>query len=1415
MKKRIISFILSSAMLFNFVTVMPINAFAVSGDSKIYEKDGYTVTYSVGSEWDNTQTIEIEISNTGEDSILNWALKYDVGGSLSNLWNAKMYSIAEDYAVVKNNGYNYEIEPGQAVKYGYTLTSDSDIPAELPDDIEMFSRKIEVKSGYTVDFKTTSDWYTGFQGEISITNTSDEPIEAWTLSFNGNFDINNIWNAKLILSENRSYVTANQLWTTPINPGESASFGFTADKSAMDNIIADNFKLTAVVIGESKLENDPEKEPEEDIDYELDSDNDGLSDYYEDILGTDKNNPDTDGDGIPDGYEFFYLGTDPTKADSDDNGTNDGDEDFDNDGLSNQKEYELGTDPNNADTDGDGLSDGAEVNTHGTDPLKYDTDDDGISDGDELKLGLDPKNSSTDGTPDSERTFPQTISSNSEVLSEINNDEETPFKVSLEIKAAGVAENNVYARESGYSNAIENSAIIGTAPEFVYTDGLAVEEVTVKFELDNSIIKNTLGTYTAASGEFEGINRLNVFMFIEDVNMLLPVETFHDEATNTVYTTTDRMGTYCLVDMELWLDLLGIKPQNVDALEQSVDNFSASIYNEDNASVVKTTRTDIFDVVFMVDQVNYSNEQLDVIKDKIAETSTEIWKRTPEATVVIYGFNGDGKTHFKKYGRAGSENPEALAVLLDNLTHAESVGTVIISKAINHLITESDISENRIYCFTFFDSLYDLTEVLPDNSQHKLDEIKSGKYDVNISIVSNIPEESENNSGKKENYATALYNQTNGISIDIIDFVERSLKHIYGEKSNQFGAYNAIIATGYHTIVLDAPITIGYREAAEDVKKNPQNLERYKRSGMVDTDDDGLLDFQEINFEIYGKEGLLVQFDEEGYIKELPLATVCSDLYVNTKGKEGAKPLTYVEKGWKAFENSIYYSDLSEIHILPIISNPINPDGDNDGKRDSKDGNPLSENIILSQLVYNNNGVDDNNKDNIESLKLNANSKVKFEYEQKMIVDFSWFYNNPAEYNNELALASIIMAGLAYHTTAVEDGAISDRVSDYKKEYCYAVKDKKGNDPQILTDVMKEYEFDNAETINLRTTEDDNGKLYNDNHLIQFDIGHKDISQYSKGKEAKNLLAVFVRGTHGTEEWYSNFDIGNTDEWTNGTDWKTKENHMGFDIAAVRAKKEIDKYLSANGLNKNNTVIWLAGHSRGAAVSGIIATYLIADGYKVFAYNFATPNQVETTDRQNIDVTGVFNIINKDDLIPNLPLKDKWNFNKYGNNTTLEFTSAMENKWHSRVTIWYNQASQFTLNSVITAFSEISPTRNDCYNFAYDEDGNINQNMVKSYDIIQYLKAWKYYSMLPDHIKETFEYEHKNGYFYVYQKPIYFMQILAGVSANEEYYNLADFILGFYYAEKYQLAAGGMIEMNFAGIKNPHFIDAYIILCEV
>lgn len=981
MNKRLISGLLSAVMAINVITILPADAFALGTESKVYEKDGYTVTYQIGSEWDGNRSVEVSIKNTGEESILNWALKYDVGGEVYNLWNSKVYDSSEEYTIIKNNGYNYEIEPGQSANYGYIVKGEETV---IPEDIELCSRRIDVKSGYEIDFNVTSDWYTGFNGEISITNISDEPIEAWTLSFDSNFDINNIWNAKLLTSENRSYEAANQLWTTPIKAGESASFGFSAEKSATENANAENFVLTAVVVGRSALEY-----PDfDDIDYELDSDSDGLPDYYEDILGTDKNNPDTDGDGLTDGYEVFYLGTDPIKADSDDNGVNDGDEDPDNDGLSNLKEYELGTDPNNADTDGDGLTDGEEVNTYGTDPLKYDTDEDGISDGDEIALELDPNNSSTDGTPDSERTFKQVVTSDSEALSAINEDEETPFMVSLEMKAAGVAENNVYARESGYSNAIENSAILGAAPEFVYTDGLAVEEVTVKFELNNSAVNNTLGTYAAENDGYKGIKRLNVFMFFEDVNMLLPIETQYDEAKNIVSATTDRVGTYCLMDMELFFHNLGIEPsksadiEGSEAMsENSIDNDNYKCYTvneiearssnpEDEGYIGPvSTYKDNFDVYFVVDRANYTDDTLHAYCQKILETSEKIWAVSPNVNIVLYAVNGNGYSHFDYYGIF--KNAGTLKTTLDTISQNKNVlttklsnGTVLrevyLSKAVDSIINKYD-GKRKIYGFVFFDSA---NNIFKTDSKALLYGVKYGGKKIDISVCSNIPEKYKSAQNYDEMaYAVALYKMTNGIDISANDFTKQALEHIYGEvpEENQY-QYQAIIATGYKPVVLDSPLTEQDRDNAQkliatldennNVIESTYEFSEAELEDCTDTDEDGLWDFEEVMFYLCGNP--VIYFDEYG---EIELPTV-KDIIGDGNGRAATYfknfPMpAYVKSGYDKAKKK--YADCMEefenYHILPISSDPINPDGDGDSIFDVYDCNKLEYDIIPNKFI--------------------------------------------------------------------------------------------------------------------------------------------------------------------------------------------------------------------------------------------------------------------------------------------------------------------------------------------------------------------------------------------------------------------------------------------------------------------------------
>ncbi|MGO4918355.1 Calx-beta domain-containing protein [Maribacter spongiicola] len=110
-------------------------------------------------------------------------------------------------------------------------------------------------------------------------------------------------------------------------------------------------------------------------DCETDDDNDGLLGGQEVALGTDSNNPDTDGDGIEDGVEVGDDIANPLDEDGDgiidalDSNT----ADADNDGVNDQQDPANSNPciPNrfngNCDTDGDGISD-LDEQTNGSDP---------------------------------------------------------------------------------------------------------------------------------------------------------------------------------------------------------------------------------------------------------------------------------------------------------------------------------------------------------------------------------------------------------------------------------------------------------------------------------------------------------------------------------------------------------------------------------------------------------------------------------------------------------------------------------------------------------------------------------------------------------------------------------------------------------------------------------------------------------------------------------------------------------------------------------------------------------------------------------------------------------------------------------------------------------------------------------------
>ena len=270
-----------------------------------------------------------------------------------------------------------------------------------------------------------------------------------------------------------------------------------------------------------------------------DTDGDGLMDNYEVYFITDLNNIDTDGDSISDYDEIYTIDTDPLKVDTDNNGKTDSEEDYDKDGLTNIEEKNLGTYMDSVDTDSDVLTDYDEVKVYHTDPLNADTDNDSLSDYEEVqvmkKLGLEDIS-----TIDTSVKFNQTLSRDNlsrELLLE------NTIGVSVEGNVPGLIDKHIKLKESNNSAISNTKSILGKPINIENTYGN--EKVTIKFDCSN---------YK------ERLDGLRVATFVNGNIKLL-----NTTLTNGIVSAEVVSGDVFVIDgIEYINDILSYKKENVN-----------------------------------------------------------------------------------------------------------------------------------------------------------------------------------------------------------------------------------------------------------------------------------------------------------------------------------------------------------------------------------------------------------------------------------------------------------------------------------------------------------------------------------------------------------------------------------------------------------------------------------------------------------------------------------------------------------------------------------------------------------------------------------------------------------------------------------------------------------------------------------
>ena len=681
-----------------------------------------------------------------------------------------------------------------------------------------------------------------------------------------------------------------------------------------------------------------------------DTDGDGLSDLLEKEYGTNINKVDTDDDGLTDYQEIYITGTNPTKYDSVTEGVSDADADSDSDGLTNAQEIELGTDPRNDDTDNDGLSDYDEINIYGTDPLIPDTDGDGLKDGDEPHIGLDPTNPETFDVPDAEHVSNQTIAENSEALKEINTDD-NPYKMSIEIESTGYVEGNLNARETSYSNAIKNDAILGIAPELTCDNSCNISKVVLKFNIADEFVDNELNLFPDEP-DLQGLKRLTIFKYFEDMNMLLPIETKYDLENNTIYTEVDELGTYCIMDMEKWLANLGIginedEPMLMSFEAEAVEDIAAE-FNEESTRVefseetlaeindeedtlteetfapamfaaaqtrgAVTVQTPV-DIAFLIQTSGQLedtfNSQCEMIGNLMDSLIAQYGNGNVRFCLITYNLNGAQALKFTSDGNIWFTNSVAVKMALSAQQYVYTSGYTDRGNAFKLL------QNNVIFKETSAKFIFQVMNGSTNVGSMYFDQINTcAKLGINYSEL--MP--------AGYSYIDPSYGQqvdnaiksTGGLNLTYGTNSESSVyNHIVGNVAPPHVEFKAVLPTGWETINLVNVL-------------DPNNGAK--------SDNDDLTDWEEVD-----TESGLITWDNDGNI-QLPTFEQC----LNKVHDQG---FSYVLNEYSDSIPSYMHRYFYGVEILPIKSNPCEEDSDGDGLNDGYDPNSLSANNYSSQMI--------------------------------------------------------------------------------------------------------------------------------------------------------------------------------------------------------------------------------------------------------------------------------------------------------------------------------------------------------------------------------------------------------------------------------------------------------------------------------
>lgn len=145
----------------------------------------------------------------------------------------------------------------------------------------------------------------------------------------------------------------------------------------------------------------------------------------------------------------------------------------------------------------------------------------------------------------------------------------------------------------------------------------------------------------------------------------------------------------------------------------------------------------------------------------------------------------------------------------------------------------------------------------------------------------------------------------------------------------------------------------------------------------------------------------------------------------------------------------------------------------------------------------------------------------------------------------------------------------------------------------------------------------------------EFDV---DGAQAFAFKLDKNTAVISFRGTEAVEnDIVADLKFWKTDSRVDG------RVHQGFKDELDKVEPEVMKWIRSRAVSKDSSLVYVTGHSLGAAMATLFAARLTDAGYKVILYTYGSPRCGNFEWAKTFEGVEIYRFVNTNDVVTKIP----------------------------------------------------------------------------------------------------------------------------------------------------------------------------------